>query len=179
MNHQPFETWLLSGEPLASDQAQALRDHLLVCEACQQLRSSWSEVQRLFEEAPVVLPERGFTQRWHDRLKESRRIHQRKQTRAFLAASASAALILFIFIAIRLIEVIRSPEQFLLVWIYRVVSALALINEAQVIVKAAFSIVTSIVPLPVWIGLILLLAILGGLWLVLYKTITTQRRIEA
>ena len=127
----------------------------------------------------MVSPEFGFTQRWHERLKETRRMRQRKQTWAFLALSACAALVLFFFLSIRLIEVLRSPEQFLLAWIYRLISTLVLVNEAQAILKAAFGILTSIAPLPVWIGLIWLLVILGGLWLVLYRKITIQRRIEA
>jgi hypothetical protein len=60
MNHLPFEIWLLSEEPLSTEDSQALQDHLQECEQCSRLREAWSGVEVLFADVPEIEPQPGF-----------------------------------------------------------------------------------------------------------------------
>ena len=56
MNHQPFENWLLSEDPLPEDDERALRDHLADCDQCNELEDAWLNVSNLFTDVPAVGP---------------------------------------------------------------------------------------------------------------------------
>jgi len=61
MDHQPFETWLVSEEPLTPEQQSSLQAHLQDCPRCQNLERTWNQVETLLGERPVVQPAIGFT----------------------------------------------------------------------------------------------------------------------
>ncbi len=98
MNHQPYETWLLSEEALPPEQAQALQEHLQTCPACQRLERSWSGVEQLFRRSPLAAPAAGFSARWQARLAEEQRQRQRRNAWVMLAVTGGVAFILLLLL---------------------------------------------------------------------------------
>ncbi len=79
MSHQPYESWLLSDEPLDKENQQALQAHLETCESCRALSNALHEVDVTFAQSPPPTPKPGFTKRWQTRLAFSRQEHQQRK----------------------------------------------------------------------------------------------------
>lgn len=95
MSHQPFETWILSEEPLEPSQAEPLQAHLVHCESCQKLQTNWRNVRSAMINDPSPLPAPGFTSRWHVRLAfERQKRQQRRMWILTLSILTLASLIL-------------------------------------------------------------------------------------
>lgn len=80
MSHQPFETWLLSEEPLDAAQQREFSAHLKECEDCRQLSNALAQVDQVFDASSNPAPAPGFSQRWLVRLSQSR---QHRQVRRY------------------------------------------------------------------------------------------------
>jgi len=79
MSHQPFETWLLSDEPLDKEQQKALEAHLKECETCKLLSTALENVRETFTNDNTPAPKPGFVNRWHHRLSVVRQQHQQRR----------------------------------------------------------------------------------------------------
>jgi hypothetical protein len=178
MNHQPFESWLLSEEVLEQDQEHALREHLRHCERCASLEASWSDVHQLIDTAPHVGPAAGFVARWEDRLALERKKRHARQSWVFLALTAGAAVILFLLLGIQTAELLRFPEQLILLTIYRLATLIGYIFATQNLVFSLFGTVLELVPAPVWIGLFGTFTMVCVLWFVMFKQLLYTRRIS-
>jgi len=80
MSHQPFETWLLSEEPLDAAQQREFSAHLKECEDCRHLFDALAQVDQVFDASSNPAPTPGFSQRWLIRLSQSR---QHRQVRRY------------------------------------------------------------------------------------------------
>jgi hypothetical protein len=178
MNHQPFESWLLSEDALDEDQARSLREHLENCDRCVSLEASWKDVHRLFETIPSVDPAAGFAARWQARLVEQKHQRQLYQSWILFGGTAGSAAILLILLCLQSIPMLRSPENFLMFLIYRLVALVAYIQAAQNLVFSLFGAIAELVPPPVWIGLFGTFSIFCVLWFVLLKQLSYSRRIN-
>lgn len=78
MEHQPFENWILSGDPLTPSQSSELEDHLILCSHCASIREGISGVEVLFRSSTFESPSPGFTNRFKymaaQREEEARRL---------------------------------------------------------------------------------------------------------
>lgn len=83
MNHQPYETYLLSEEPLAQDHQRELNAHLETCAECRELKRAWQAIHGELLIAPTVAPQPGFSQRWSESLAERKARKQVEQVRKF------------------------------------------------------------------------------------------------
>jgi len=79
MSHQPFETWLLSDEPLDDEQRHKLDAHLAECEICRVMADSLKQMELTIAQHPTPLPKPGFTNRWHTRLAINRQVRQQRR----------------------------------------------------------------------------------------------------
>lgn len=79
MNHQPFENWLLSDEPLDEEQQEALKTHLSECKTCNELADALTQIEETFASPTAPAPASGFVQRWHNRLSLARRQQQQRR----------------------------------------------------------------------------------------------------
>jgi hypothetical protein len=174
MNHQPFENWLLSEEPLSTEDAQALSEHLRTCEICRTRQSTWSAMSQLIRSTPALSPAPGFATRWHERLTESRRIAHRRQVGILLFIMASIASMLLILIGTQAVQMMNSPLQYILLWAYRIFSIITYANEAANIVQGFLGTFVKIIPLPVWVGFTGLVCFLGVLWTATFKRLTSR-----
>lgn len=94
MNHQPFETWILSDDPLQLEEQELLEEHLKTCEDCRGLLSAMEGIRQTFSAAPSPAPAPGFTQRWHERLAFNRQTRQQRNMWILTLALFSLASIL-------------------------------------------------------------------------------------
>lgn len=79
MNHQPFETWIFSEDPLQSEDMVQLNDHLQSCEDCRKLSHAMAQLDQTFTTTPAPAPAPGFTQRWQARLAVHRKLRQQRR----------------------------------------------------------------------------------------------------
>ncbi len=178
MNHQPFENWLLSEEPLAPEQAQALRAHLSTCLVCQRLEQSWSEVQQLFAQTPPAAPPPGFTARWQARQAEESRQRQQRQAWRLLALTGGIAFLLMVFLGVYALDLFSSPEQLLMYVIYRA-SSLYFFGRASIeAVPGLLSPLVGALSLFVWLLALGGVSVLGVLWIVAYQKIMAIWRVR-
>jgi anti-sigma factor RsiW len=177
MNHQPFEKWLLTDDTLSPEEARSLREHLLVCPQCQGLHSSWYGVKQLMREAPAVKPANGFTMRFQERLAEENRRSQRRQTLILLIFNGGMAFFLFLFLAMQVWELLRSPGHLLVILGFRLMSLFQMANEAGELLTMLFGAFLNIAPPVVWPFIAGLSSMLVVLWIVAFKQLTVPRRI--
>ena len=177
MNHQPFENWLLSEEPLTDEQSQALKMHLDTCEKCCQIESAWDGVQSLVREAPILAPAPGFTVRWQERQAAQRRKNHQRQSWILFVITGGIAAGLFVALGISILSVVKEPDQLLIFSVYRLVSFLIQVEAAGGFLTQMMKSLASAIPLAVWIGLIGLASMVSVLWFVLFKRLITERRV--
>ncbi|MBN1668223.1 MAG: hypothetical protein JW862_14115 [Anaerolineales bacterium] len=169
MNHQPFETWLLSDEPLETADALALAEHLATCQHCQQLQQAWAEVSDLFEHAPEVQPAPGFTERWQTRLQAEKQvdlaIRQRWQSWIGLILVANAAAMTLVLLGAGLLTTYDSPVQFLLAGIYRLSATVGLVSWFQSLVVPLLRTLPAIIPVGWWLVGLVFLMVVSLVWI--------------
>lgn len=84
MNHQTYEEWALMPESLSPEEHQSLKQHLAECESCRKLSANWAKAESLLQEAALVGPAPGFTQRFTASLAARKAKEHRRQVRKFL-----------------------------------------------------------------------------------------------
>jgi predicted anti-sigma-YlaC factor YlaD len=135
MNHQPFETWIFSEDPLQFEDQEKLKEHLQACEDCRHLSLAMEEVQQTFSAAPAPEPAPGFTQRWHEHLALDRQARQHR--RMWLLTLAMFGLASLISLGILLLQLgqinwFYEISQF----IANVSSFAARVNQIWVIIRS-------------------------------------------
>jgi predicted anti-sigma-YlaC factor YlaD len=169
MNHQQYEQWLLSEEPLSRDQAEALRSHLNTCEACQRLSTAWSNVRQLIQSAPLVEPKSGFVARWQRRIEvqiamERQALHRRQSWAVFII-TALGAITLFALFVTQLSSIFSSPSQFLVYWLGHMSALISTANAAKELVDVLIGSIARVIPLSFWITLLAGFGVLFLFWI--------------
>lgn len=176
MNHQPYEDWLLSDEPLLPEQSRDLQTHLRMCDSCQQLFESWSEVQNLFNVAPSVQPKAGFSTRWLIRLEEEERKTKQRQSWMMLILTGGVALFILLLISINVFTSIDQPIQLLFLGTSKLTEILSALNAINEILSAFVELVSILIPPMWWIVIVAGISLLGLLWLYSLKQLMQPRR---
>jgi hypothetical protein len=146
MNHQPFEEWLLSKEPLAQGQEADLRQHLQECPSCANLTTAWQAVAYEIKQTAQAAPAPGFSQRWQARLAEK---HAQKQRRlAWWVMGLNLSTALGIFLALNWNHLANLSFSNLLVnGLYSLTLLFARIDSAEILVRMLFEEVNPLIPL--------------------------------
>jgi predicted anti-sigma-YlaC factor YlaD len=84
MRHQPFENWIIDGEPLKPDQVDTLNSHLQECEDCRKISQNWLGARDHLLSVSHTSPTPGFSQRFRASLAERRFRQQQLQIRRTL-----------------------------------------------------------------------------------------------
>ncbi len=154
MGHQPYESWLISEDPLLPEQEQSLHEHVRSCESCRQLSASWVEIQELFGDPQLVKPSVGFTERWQTHLAALTLIEvERRQQRAawiFFATTAGAALIVLGFMVIQFFTTVQTPIQLFISGITLIAGLLNLADAIQIAFLPFLEVVLVSVPTFWW-----------------------------
>ena len=181
MNHQPFDNWLLSDEPLAEHDERALRKHLEDCSKCRELEDSWLEVANLFTEIPDIEPSPGFMNRWQATLEADRIalkvMHQRWQSWILLVLIANGAALALILMGVQLFSSYDSVTEWVLSWIYKAATAIMLANGFRNAFVTLFRTVPQLIPTGWWVGIAVTLSLSTILWIFsMSKLLSLPRR---
>jgi hypothetical protein len=169
MNHQPFEKWLLSEEPLPKEDERLLREHLLECKQCNQIENAWSEVASLFSDVPETKPSPGFVNRWQQTLEIAQVADRHKQYRwqslIFLVAIANGAVIALFLMFLQLYNTYGSFTNWAMSWVYRAASGVVLINGIRNALTTLVRTVPQLIPPTWWIGITIFLFFSTLFWI--------------
>lgn len=131
MTHQPYENWLLIGDPLLPDEEKALRMHLADCTICQDLDAAWNGVEYRLKHAQVVAPAAGFTGRWKEKLAVEQVRRHRRQSLVVLILSLVAAGVLALAMISLAYPLWRVPGLVFWTTIYQLFSISQWLNVIQ------------------------------------------------
>jgi hypothetical protein len=181
MSHQPFETWLLSDEPLETTQAVALQSHLEHCESCRSLSASWADVRKLLVHSGPIGPAPGFGKRWQLRLeaqqtRQGYRIEQEESV-LFIGITAGIALLLVLVLFATGLATFESPSQVLMMGLYSLGNLISSLNAVENILGVLTQILPGVVPPTGWVIFIALAGFLVLAWVYLMQKILVTRRI--
>ena len=150
MGHQPYESWLISKEPLHSEDERKLQEHIASCDTCRQLSYSWAEVQSMFQEPQFVSPNPGFTGRWQSRLVEFQlletELKQKRTSWIFFAAMAGAATILLGVMAVQFFSSVQAPIQLFIGGVTLIAGFLNLASAMQIALIPFLNVILVSVP---------------------------------
>lgn len=182
MNHQPFDNWLLSDEPLPEDDERALRQHLVDCEQCRETEDAWLDVANLFVEIPDVEPAPGFVNRWQATLEADQNainvMHQRWQSWIVLVLVANAAALALYLTGVQLFNTYGSFTDWVLSWVYKAATAMVVANGFRNAFVTLFRTIPQLIPTGWWIGLAIVLFVSTAIWFVsMTKLSSTPRRV--
>ncbi len=176
MNHQPFREWLLSEEPLSTDQSLALQDHLSICEVCSQVESALKEVEFAIRKVPQTEPASGFTLRWQEHLAEYQSRQRSRWGWVSIAATTLIATGLIILMITQLWSLIESPGPFLALWLDRLVS-IASVYYLLRNIAGAYTWSTSLYTFLGMFFLAGIISFMSVLWLTAYRKFSLARRV--
>jgi hypothetical protein len=181
MNHQPFENWLFSEEPLPADDERELRGHLTDCDQCSGLENAWMDVDRLFAEVTEVEPAPGFINRWQATLEANRMaekaIRQRWQSLIFLVAIANFAVIALALVGIQLFNTYSSLTEWVMSWVYKAATMIVLVNGFGNAFVTISRTIPQLIPTGWWAAIAVTLGFSTIVWIVsVTKLSSLQRR---
>jgi hypothetical protein len=177
MNHQPFKEWLLSEETLSAEQEQSLQEHLSSCDSCNQIQSSWRELEYVIKDAPEIEPASGFSTRFLSRLAEYQSRQRTKRSWILIGMTAMVASLLVFMLIFELWQLIQDPEPIILLWLDRIISIFA----NYYILQSLFRTTTWLNPETIFVGLVFLvgmISFMSVLWLSTYKKLSLAWRAE-
>jgi hypothetical protein len=177
MVHRPFEDWLLDDEPLSTEKAAALQEHLQSCASCHQLSQAWREVEVDLRISPILPPRTGFTNRWQARLEADRRRLHRRQSAAALGFSLGGAALLLGSLSLLALPVLATPKLLLWAWVLHLVELISYTGDLQEIILSVFNIQSRMIPIAWWILLIGFFSMLVVVWIVSLRYFTSPRRV--
>jgi hypothetical protein len=180
MNHQPFENWLLSEDPLSPEDALALAAHLETCDDCREIQDAWLGVVDLFQEVPDLEPAPGFAHRFQERLAVERQVEtsarHRWQSMILLILIGNVIAGLVLLLATQFLSTFENPLSLLLSGVYRLASFVASVNVYQNIVLTLFRTITSIVPAGIWAFLGIGLVGSVAIWVISMTSLSVLHR---
>ena len=177
MNHQPYEDWLFSDEPLLPEQTRDLQSHLSVCDSCRQLSQSWVDVQNLFQVTPQIKPQPGFSARWLTRHAEKEKQSKQRQSWIMLIITGGVATFILLLMGVNLFTSVDQPTQLLLLGTNKITEWLIVIKAVNEILSAFVELVSIMIPPGWWVMFAVVISFLGLLWIYSLKRLIQPRRI--
>ena len=180
MNHQPFENWLLSEDPLSEDDERALQEHLMVCDQCGELENAWLDISNLFAEVPEVEPAPGFVNRWQSTLEADQAaikvMRHRWQSWIVLVLIANGAALALLLYGVQFFNAYNSFTDWVLSWVYKAATAMLLANGFRNIFVTLFRTIPQLIPTGWWIGITITLCVSSFIWIVSMKKLASLPR---
>ena len=177
MNHQPFENWIFEERPLNSNQEQSLKLHLKDCKTCDTSQKAWQSLQNEMNQAKMISPVPGFSQRWLTSLPQRRLREQRRQAKKFvlfLVGAASLSLILLIVLMI----MDQSPLDWIIGGLHTIAQVTIRFKQIQLVTYSILKSLPPFVPVIAWIFFTLPLGLLSMTWIGALWRISMQGVVE-
>lgn len=178
MNHQFFETLLLSDTELTEAESAMLQDHLQTCRACRQLSDALKDVDNLFHNSAFVAPRPGFTHRWEDALAADIKKRQRTQVFSITFIGLVSIAVLFLLLGFTILPIFISPISVLWAELFGIVTWFSAIEGIINLLSTLFQAVFSMVPISMWVALTFAFLGLCAVWVVAFKQVTSPRRLS-
>ena len=178
MNHQLFEDMIFD-EPaeLSSEKTRSLEEHLLDCENCRSLATSFHSLTDSIRRSEIVRPAPGFSARWGILLKEKReRAHDRQILRTLVFVGIGL-IVLSSSLLLMAWPLVRSPGLLAWTWVYRLLSVYSYLEGIRAVVVQIVDPSLGAVPLIGWVISTGMLSLLAVLWVVSYRVLTKPRRV--
>lgn len=183
MGHQPFEEWIFTGEPLSLEENQAFKEHMSACESCQLLFKAQIEIEGLLQGVAHAKPKSGFVSRWQTRLvknlhQEQARKH-RRQSWLFLVLALGMATIIFVPLAMHMINTYESPVHLLLGIVFQAIDFIVLMNMMQILITTLVKVCLAVIPPLYWLLMLVLFSFLTLLWLFSLRHLSITWRVPS
>lgn len=176
MNHQPYEDWLFSDEPLLPEHTRDLQAHLRICDSCRQLSESWVDIENLFQVTPVVEPQVGFSARWLTRLEEKEKKTNQIQSWMMLFITGGVAIFILLLLSVNLYTSVDQPIQLLLLGTNKITEWLSLIKATNEVLSALVELVSIMISPTWWVLFAAVISLLSLLWIYSLKQLIQPRR---
>lgn len=177
-NHQPFEAWIFSGVDLNPEEDQELQEHLQGCAPCQELAQTWGDLERYLQDAPVVGPAAGFTARWEARLSTDLIRNQRKHTLYAMLFSVGGAVSLLVLVVALLLPLLRTPLPLVLAWAYDFTGVFSYFSQLGEAIIVFLSTIFGVFPTTFWVAVLVAFGSMSVLWSVVFRRLTSPRRVN-
>lgn len=177
MNHQFFETLLLSDSEPTQVELTMLKEHLQTCDACRQFSSALEDVDNMFHNISFVSPAIGFSQRWQETLAKDNKKRQKRQTWTIITLSVCSIGALFLLLGFTVIPIFLSPITILWAELFNLVSWFSAVEWIVDILLTLFRAANVVVPPSLWIALSVAFMGLCAIWVVAFKQVTAPRRL--
>jgi hypothetical protein len=168
MNHRPFEDWLLTEEPLTSQQKRELNAHLQTCHSC----SAMAEVNLAFRSVRQAEPAAGFVDRFQVRLVAQRKAMRRRNVIGFAILVLSVVGLLMGLAWPVLKAAVESPVDLLGSWLSSLVNLWASLQVLFHAGSVLFRVAPGFVPGYIWAILLFALTGWSVVWVVSLKKFT-------
>lgn len=180
MKHEPYLTWLLSDDPVPSENLQELNDHLQSCRDCRLIRDSWIDVEDFIRSVPSIDPEAGFVHRWHDYLAldrlEEQVFRHRWQSLITLIGIVNLLAVLSIALGWGLVSIYETPARLILIWASRLTSFVSFINTTQELALTLLNSFTTLVPNELWLAFAVFLGVISLFGIIVIRKYTLLQR---
>jgi hypothetical protein len=173
MEHQPFENWILSGDPLNPTQTKDLNDHLLVCSHCTCIKEGISNVEDLFKSATFESPSPGFARRFQIMATQREEEARRLQSYFFLGWTMIVTVIVSIGYLTALL-LTQSPAEVISGLMSSVINAAFQLDSMLHLIKAWIQIIPLPITLAIFAGSASLVVLLTSGWIISVWKISTQ-----
>lgn len=177
MNHQPYEDWLISEDPILPEQNCELQDHLRNCDSCRQLSEFWLDIQTLLHVPQQVRPHAGFSARWLTRFEEQERKNKQRQSWIMLILTGGVAVFLLLMMGVNIITSVDQPLQLLLIGTNKLIEWLTVIKAINEVLSALVELVSFMIPPVWWVLLAGMISLLCLLWFYSLRQLIQPRRI--
>ncbi len=173
MEHQPFENWILSGDPLTQSQKIELEEHLTICPHCSAIKEGLSGVEMLFKSSTFESPSPGFAKRFALMAAQRKEEARRLQSYFFLGWMMIATVVVSIIYLTTMI-LIKSPSEVITDLMAVTINAAFQVNNLVQTVMTWFQ----IIPLPITLAIIAgsasLVVLLTSGWIITVWKASTQ-----
>jgi hypothetical protein len=173
MEHQPFENWILSGDPLTPTQTMDLNNHLAICSHCLTIKEGISGVEVLIKSAAFESPSPGFTRRFQIMAAQREEEARRLQSYFFLGWTMVITVIVSIGYLTTLL-LTQSPAEVISGLMGSIIGAAFQLDSMLHLIKAWIQ----IIPLPITLAIIAgsasLVVLLTSGWVISVWKISTQ-----
>ena len=180
MNHQPFEDWLFTEEPLTIEEQSALNEHVEICKHCKSLQNAFSGVLSLIDDVQEVEPAPGFVSRWQERLAAEHQmdlvVRNRWQSMIVLILIGNVLAGLVFLLSTQFFSTFDTPISLVLSGINRLVSFVTLFNTIQNIFLTLLRTISNIVPSGLWAVLGVGLVGACAIWFISIASLSALKR---
>lgn len=178
MNHQFFETLLLSDTELTEAESAMLQDHLQTCRVCLQLSEALKDVDDMFHNSVIAAPRPGFTQRWENILTADIKKRHRTQVFSIVLIGLTCMAALFVLLGFTILPIFISPISVLWAELFGIVTWFSAIEATMNLLSTLLQAVYSVVPITLWVAISFAFLGLCAVWVVAFKQVTSPRRLS-